>query len=469
MTLLHPDLLALLGACRAAPADDIPRLVLADWLEESADAAGLPAGDARERAALIRTQVELARPTCDADRVTHLRAAEARLIERNAPRWLGGLPYCLDRVNGRQPFGFARAAAPAGGPLVPFRTDHAWRFGRGLLTVDLVPTALTDPELVAWFASPLAPWVEEAGVAIDGLSALERLVVAPAVRPYLGVRYALGAPQPPSMRLVNARPEVVTAKRCRRLLRCANFELVRELTVHPLAVQAGALAHLPDANAGGLRRLAVRAPLGDPGAALLAATPCVNLSALDVAGCEIGADGLRLLAHSPHLRQLTSLVAFRNRFGCDGLVELVRSPLADRLSVLEVQNAGVGDRGAVALAESPLLDRLAGPGLNLSMNPISDAGAVALAASPHLEPFTELILRDCRVSDRGAAALADSPHVANLKYLDLWQNRVGDAGARALAASPHLDGACEISLRDNAITARGAEPLSRRFGGRVKV
>ena len=137
--------------------------------------------------------------------------------------------------------------------------------------------------------------------------------------------------------------------------------------------------------------------------------------------------------------------------------------------MLEVQNTGIGDRGVAALADSPLFDRLLGPGLNLSMNPIGNVGVQSLAACPHLEPFTELILRACRISDVGITVLAASPNVANLTYLDLWQNRIGDAGARAWAASPHLGNVRDLSLRDNLITATGDSALRDRFADRVKV
>jgi uncharacterized protein (TIGR02996 family) len=466
---LHPDLLALLAACRAAPADDVPRLVLADWLDEHAEIAGLPGGDdARERAALLRVQVELAHPTCDTDRVAELRSAEARLLVRNAARWLGDLPARLDQLHGRQPFGFARAAQTVP-PFDPLAPGHQWRFSRGLLTIDLAPTALTDPELGEWFDTALAAWVETAAVTIGGLGALERLSVPDVLRPFLGVRYALGTLPRPSMRLDTPRPEVLRKKQCRRLLTCPNFGLVRSLTIYSHAVEVGVLAQLPDANIAGLRWLSIRAPVSDSGAAYLAAAPLTNLSALDVVGCDIGAEGLAIIANSGHFHQLVALTAFRNQFGCAGLAALAASPLAVRLHQLEIQNNGIGDRGAAALAESPLLGRLRGPGLNLSMNPVADAGAAALAASPHLESFSDLICRDCQVGDRGAKALADSPRLANLAYLDLWHNRVGDSGARALAASPHLGDLRDLSLRDNTITARGAKALRARFGERVKV
>src|SRR5262249_60964640 len=137
-----------------------------------------------------------------------------------------------------------------------------------------------------------------------------------------------------------------------------NFALVRSLHSLAPAVEAGVMRMLPDANLGGLRWLKVRAPLGDTAVAFLAAAPLANLSALAVPDCSIGADGLRLLANSPHLRQLVSLSAYRNSFGCDGVTALAASPLADRLNVLDLQNTGVGDRGVAALAVSSLLDRL---------------------------------------------------------------------------------------------------------------
>lgn len=469
---LSSDLLALLSACRSAPADDVPRLVLADWLDENADAAGLPsADDARARAALIRVQVELARPSCDDGRVTQLRAAEARLLTAHAADWLGDLPRRFHELHARV-FGYAANVPAAARPSYvfdPLSMRGGFRFDRGLLRVPLQLEDLRDRALQTWFGSPLADWVEEATVDVSGFAVLERLAVPDALRQYLGVRYALGAPVVPTMRFPNAQPEPLNPAGCRRLLKSTNWKFVRALAVHPSAVDAGLLPLLADADVGNLRYLSVRAPLLDAGAAVLARAALVNLSALDISGCEIGAGGLHALANSPHLGQLVSLTAYRNSFGCDGAVALAASPLAERVRVVELQNTGIGDRGLAALAASPLFDRLTGPGLNLSMNPIADEGGAALAACPYLGRFTELILRECRVGDAGAKALAASPHLANLTYFDLWNNRVGDPGARAIAASPHLRNVRELSLRDNAIKPRARAALEGRFGPRVHV
>ncbi len=466
---MNPDLVALLAGCRAAPADDTPRLVLADWLDENADASGLDPDDARARARLVRVQVELARPAFDTSRVVQLRSEQSRLLSANAERWLGdaGAWLWAERQHGR--FGFAAGVPRPTPPFDPHATHSGWKFDRGLITLELTHAELTDPGFAAWFASPLAAWVEEAAVDVTGLDALERLAVDRRVRPYLGVRYALGAVVQ-SMGLVTPAPETITPADARRLTQSANFALVRSLHVYPPAVEGGkVLAALITADVSGLRRLTVKAPLDDVTAAFLGMTPLVGLSSLDVSGCELTARGFGDIVKSRHLSQLTSLIAFRNRLGDDGLAALAASPLAGRLTVLELQNTGIGDRGVIAVAESSLLERVVGPGLNLSMNPVADAGAAALARCPYLEPFTELILRDGRVGSRGVKALAESPYVANLTYLDLWKNRVGNGGARALASSPHLERVRELSIRDNRITARGANLLAARFGSRAKV
>jgi uncharacterized protein (TIGR02996 family) len=74
---------ALLRAVLAAPDDDAPRLVYADWLDEHGDPA---------RAAFIRIQVELARQPADPDRVLQLRKAELTLLRANREAWTAWVP-----------------------------------------------------------------------------------------------------------------------------------------------------------------------------------------------------------------------------------------------------------------------------------------------------------------------------------------------------------------------------------------
>ena len=82
----RPEVLAFLQAIKEQPADDLPRLVLADWLEEHGD----PRGE------LVRQQVMLAHviPGSGAGQARRMREQELRrLHERD---WLGRLAALVD-------------------------------------------------------------------------------------------------------------------------------------------------------------------------------------------------------------------------------------------------------------------------------------------------------------------------------------------------------------------------------------
>ncbi len=73
---------ALLAAIWASPHDDLPRLVYADWLDETGD----PAKAAR--AEFIRVQCELARVGEFDDRTESLQEAEKRLLDEWRREWI---------------------------------------------------------------------------------------------------------------------------------------------------------------------------------------------------------------------------------------------------------------------------------------------------------------------------------------------------------------------------------------------
>jgi uncharacterized protein (TIGR02996 family) len=80
---------ALLRAVLAAPDDDAPRLVYADWLEEHGDGA---------RATFIRAQVELARLPADDPSRAALVKTERTLLNANRKAWTEWLPaWVADR------------------------------------------------------------------------------------------------------------------------------------------------------------------------------------------------------------------------------------------------------------------------------------------------------------------------------------------------------------------------------------
>lgn len=125
---------------------------------------------------------------------------------------------------------------------------------------------------------------------------------------------------------------------------------------------------------------------------------------------------------------------------------------------LYLYDKNIGDEGVRVLASSPHLRRLRG--LYLSWNAISDEGAIALANSPYYpEKITEMSLMGNSIRDEGAIALASSPWLSNLRVLALMNNRIGDAGAMALASSPYVSNLQLLYLDGNLVSDVGRRAL----------
>jgi uncharacterized protein (TIGR02996 family) len=454
---MSSELRGLLAACRDCPADDTPRLVLADWLDEHADA--IP--DATARADLLRIQVELSRPSSDTLRQSELQTHEQQILSEHLEQWGEGLPAVFAEL-GNIPQVRDHTTLRAMMRLLPAYRPIELR--RGFLELRLQAVDLRSKALQAWFASERAEWVQAVTIHISDVNELNRLEVPPVLAPFVAVHLSVGVARFPTR---GPRVRLLSKTACRQLLHSPKLPFVRSLTLAHNAVRGGLLSLMPDANLSGLRFLTINcAILTDNHAVELARTPLDNLSSLNLAANTIGPVGIAALAESPHLGRLITLSLYRNQLGDQGVKILANSRLASSLRTVFLQNNGVGTRGVKELCASPLLGRLVGPELNLSMNQIPDAGAKALAECEHLANFRELVLRENAIGPAGAAALADSPFAANLTYLDLFQNKIGNRGAAALAESEHLSRIRDLNLRDNGIT--NVDALRERYGNRVK-
>lgn len=87
----------------AAPEDDVPRLIYADWLEERGDLFG----------SLIRIQCELARMEAEGSRYVELRLEEWNLLHEYGEEWDGTLPKWVSSFERRRGF-VERVALPYG-------------------------------------------------------------------------------------------------------------------------------------------------------------------------------------------------------------------------------------------------------------------------------------------------------------------------------------------------------------------
>lgn len=138
----------------------------------------------------------------------------------------------------------------------------------------------------------------------------------------------------------------------------------------------------------------------------------------------------------------------------EDVIRLAASPVLGWLNALALGpdswtgNAEIGDDGARALAASPHLGRLRS--LELSDTAIGPTGVRALAATPGLGRLTSLQLLgfDCttgnHIGDEGARAIAESEHLARLTHLGLPNNSITEAGKRLLAESPNLRRVTEL-------------------------
>lgn len=452
MTPAPPELVALLAACRARPGDDLPRLVLADWLNEN----GQP-----ERGEFIRIQVEVSHPTADVERIRRLKKREAELLAEYENEWTGGY----------------QAAAAAMTPLARRREDGGFapvppphRFVRGLVRISNAAGFIERPELRQWLGSPELHWVEQVDFDFSSVDWFVKADLPDELHGRIGLSLRIGGPS----------GESAWRAGFRQLALSGNFTAARSLHVNGAAGEV-VLEELTKADVSHLVALTVPGFGGERCAGMVGSAPFTALSSLDIG--PISEAGLRALAASPHLGNLTHLNLVASPIGDGGMVALCRSGLAHTLRRVEFPNTGISDVGVAALAKSPLFDHMLGPRvdlmtnrirddgrkrLNLMMNRIGDDGLKAIAESEHLLRFRELVLRENVVGDAGIEALAASPFAANLQFLDFWRNRITDRGAMALAKSPHLNKVVDLSVKENAVTAAGAAALHERFGERAK-
>ena len=434
---LSADLLALLNACRANPADDLPRLVLADWLDEHDDPA---------RADLIRVQCDLARPSLDAEHVAALKLRERALIAANWRTWVGGLhEMCCDWIDQKEWGRFAAfraenlsrgrtASGNAVAPTIdrgdPFLAPLPWAFTRGLLCLTATTETVYAHELRRWAKSEEVAWLD-------------------------------------SIRLPLTQSSLYRIARSNHAPRQLHGLVRVELTISTCEENSTLVADTAGANYGQVTRLRLDGADCSAVAAVLVRKKFIRLVNLEVGGA--GVPAATLLALARRAPRVNVLSCYRTPFTPAEFAALLASPWGETLHTLEVMNCGLGDAAIPALVGSGLLGRLYGPQLNLSMNPFGDIGLSALAGCEDLLRFSELILRECHAGDAGVEALAASPFAANLRYVDLWKNRLTDRAAAALAASPHLMQVRDLNVRDNRLTDRGRAILTERYGAAAKV
>ena len=420
----------LLDAVVAAPDDETPRLVYADWLTDH----GEPQGS------FIRSQCHLAGLEEHDPSWTALYARTERMRRIHEARWIEPLAACL--------------------PSREVWETTMREFRRGFVEHLESPYQAMDWQVLSSL-SRLTPLrtvaLRPTGEAPDQVASALRSAAEAHVAGAL-VLYSGGSLRQDAFDEVA--PEVAAT--------FTSFG-VRSATVPPRAVAR--IAQLLGAR---LRSLTLGHTLvGDAGIVALAAYGLLaQVNHLDLRGNQFGRAGVEALvskwsdapvelhlrdnpAASPYiervldwrpLRRLDLVGTVGDRAAID---QLLRSD-----SILDLRQLALApsqpwhfdvDRATV-LASRPFhrLTRL-----TLGRCRIEAAGMAALAASPALGTLVNFRAFGCQIGDRGVEALVDSAHLTRLVRLDLHGNGLTDAALEALGEWPHLANIVRLELGQN--------------------
>jgi uncharacterized protein (TIGR02996 family) len=440
---------ALYQAILAAPDDDAPRLVWADWLDEH----GQP-----DRAEFVRLQCELANLDPGDRRIDELTEQFGRLTV-NREAWTAGLgPYARN-------CGFWRGLPDwfelSTGRLVAALTELRRQVPAQCLSLTL--SGGGHPELSNWVglepirclnvteadADPFYPesslpgwvWLIHSS-RLRGLRSFRADMVDTSV----GFISALRGTDWPDLRELGLR------------IRPAPL---REPPPTPWQERPPPpwqdLAEAPWFPK--LRSLDVRdCRLGDDGLdRLLGGSPPLALTRLNLGANDLTPTGVRRLASSRALARLRRLALGQNDVGT-AAADLLRSPALPDLCSLDVSYCdGYGTRsgpdvlGAIAAAAPPGRLRV----LEANVCHCSVRSLARLVWSAVVSRLEALSLNGNDLPDEAAAAIAESPQVGALRRLDLADNRITDAGLRFLMRSPHFGALRVLNLRGNDLTAEG--------------
>lgn len=410
---------ALLAAVLAAPADDLPRLVYADWLDEHGDP---------DRAAFIRTQVRLASADPWEPAAVRVRAFDPDAVTGRP--WVHTLP--------RPPF------AAEWLPDRPFHRGFGWAVRLTALTGLLDSGGrLFDEAPVGELHLPTAT--------LDEWRRVGRSAWLPRVRAvrFFGTRMPV---EPVRVFCDSPLATGIDSIRFDRSSGLALSELVEGIFQSPLGSQ--------------LRDLEFRAGDQHVGHILegffqVGAKP-PRLARLAFVTMGLAFEEIYRLGHAPILIPLTELVIENNALS--GMLAWLLSSL-HRLHSLRLVRAELEPDDMNRIAFTPQLARLRR--LDLARNPLGPEGVRELASSDTLTALRSLGLRQAFANDAGVRFLTASMFWPNLVELDLGENRLTDAGAAALLRAEVPPDLAAVRLDGNAFSPGVRAGLDRHFAGRA--
>lgn len=340
-----------LQAIQAQPADDTPRLIFADWLEEQGDAA---------RAEFIRVQCQLGQMLTGDPARKMLAKRERELLNENAMQWL---PHCqpLERVS----WSFERGLLLV--DVAPIRSGHKSFWLRLAALFERLPRAcqvrLAELEPKDWEHLKKQEWL--ARMVTVRLTDVRRVEVFynPGLQSLLRGTF-LAQTGLLECRLPECKNSVAHALADAKHLRhLSRLELTRS------GMEARGfkeLLHSPHCPV--LTYLDLRGSCpGLEGMQHLAAWPgLVHVTHLDIGACGLDASMVKILLQSTYTRNLQALGLNDNHLGSEGARLLVQAKHLGALRSLLLRNNHLDEEGIRLLIESAATPHLTS--LDLSRN-----------------------------------------------------------------------------------------------------
>jgi uncharacterized protein (TIGR02996 family) len=421
---------AFFQAIREAPADDTPRLVYADWLDEN----GQP-----ERAEFIRLQYRLAAmDEEDSDRLA-LKDREWELQAIHGDQWRGAMPGWMRKEKHEFRRGFVSFIVLTGAQFLR-KASAMYR---------TAPIAELRIRLAGLHRVP-------AIAASSALGRLRSLAIGGGLQGEQ-IRTLLGSPHLSGLQELNLAGNRLGEDGIRALVRWRGLHNLTALDISNNALDSGAVRTLVGSTTlGNLTHLSLGGNILGEVANDLAVAPSLGaLRHLSLARCTVGVAGMEAIGKSELFPGLTSLSL--SGLPPDCCRALILSPLCSQLTALDLQRTSPGAEIVEAIVTSSHLARLRR--LDLGMNYSGDEAIQALARAG-FSSLTTLVLSYNKLGAAGMTALADSPHLTSLEHLSIPWNNMGPAGALALASSRYLTNLRSLNLWGTSIGDEGAKHLA---------
>lgn len=463
---------AFLSAIKAAPDDDFPRLVYADYLDEIGES---------ERARFIRVQIALATRAPNDPSRPDLLAEERSLFLAHRDQWCPSLP------KGMQGELIFRRGILETLHITKFDIDRG-----GYALLERVSNERYWPE------------ISEISLARERNSREVSKYLEPRPGASAGfVGWLLKSPYLRGITSLDLSDSRIDEKAARQIARSEYLRGLTKLNLRGCGITDADVALLAKSdNFGDLSSLNLSGnELSDTGVKIIAELPSLQkLKTLDLSSCQIGDAAANAIAQSDALRALTSLnlsrnwiTAPRNFITAKGAQALASSNNAQTLTSLNLGGHKLGREGASAIARSGNLRGLTS--LDLSGTKIGPQGMLELAThgpsglkslnlaenlfyngygrgfdcrsfeafaeSCNFPALTSLNLADCHLQPGALRAIARSSNFTALTSLSLAGNYFNHFDADELATSKVLQSLTSLDLSHNEIGWAGAAAIGR--------